>query len=123
MHTVHSGYVRSVSRLSHVFKTPKVDFKVLNDKNSHQSEPTNADPAVCQTGGYAAVNWTAVELCLGGRWSTNHNSTDNTLVSELGCKLSSVDSKVRGNSCSIDLPVAHMSVTCSWNQLQRLIYK
>lgn len=48
MHKVRSGCVRSVNRSIQVFKTPKVDFKVLND--------------VCQTGVYAAVKWTAVEL-------------------------------------------------------------
>lgn len=54
--------IQGVKTSSHVFKTPKVDLKVLKDENSDQSEPTNTDPDVCQTGGYAAVNRTAVEL-------------------------------------------------------------
>lgn len=62
MHKVHSAWVRSVDRSIHVFKRPKVNFKVLNDKNLDQSKPTNTDPDACQTGVYAAVNWTAVEL-------------------------------------------------------------
>lgn len=62
MHKVHSACVRSVNRSTNVFKRPKVDFKVLNDKNLHQSKPTNTDPDASQPGVYAAVNWTAVEL-------------------------------------------------------------